>query len=145
VLTVFDVAKYILNRQGPLSAMKLQKLVYYAQAWALVWDGRFLFRNRIEAWANGPVVKALYDHHRGAFTVSSRDLASVGDARKITGETKKTIDAVLGHYGDMSPHVLSELTHQEDPWKDARGGLAPGVRSRREITRASIERYYGSL
>ena len=40
---VFDVAKYILEKQGDMSTMKLQKLCYYAQAWSLVWDDRELF------------------------------------------------------------------------------------------------------
>lgn len=53
--TALDIAKYILDRRGPMTAMKLQKLVYYARAWSLVWDEKPLFRSRIEAWANGPV------------------------------------------------------------------------------------------
>ena len=69
--TVHDVAAAILEREGPMTAMKLQKLVYYCQAWHLVWDEEPLFPERIEAWANGPVVHALYDKHRGSFTVSS--------------------------------------------------------------------------
>ena len=52
---VFDAAAYILEKQGAMTAMMLQKLVYYAQAWSLVWDQRPLFGNKIEAWANGPV------------------------------------------------------------------------------------------
>ena len=32
-----DVAAYILKKLGPMTAMKLQKLVYYCQAWSLVW------------------------------------------------------------------------------------------------------------
>jgi hypothetical protein len=35
-----DVAAYILSRQGRMTAMKLQKLVYYSQAWSVVWDER---------------------------------------------------------------------------------------------------------
>ncbi len=42
-----DVATYILDREGEMSAMKLQKLVYYSQAWSLVWDDRPLFDDRI--------------------------------------------------------------------------------------------------
>ena len=61
---VNDVARYILERQsGSVSTMKLQKLVYYAQAWSLVWDEKPLFHVRIEAWANGPIVRELYDQH----------------------------------------------------------------------------------
>jgi uncharacterized phage-associated protein len=47
---VFDVATYILEQQGPMTTWKLQKLVYYAQAWSLVWDDDALFDEEIEAW-----------------------------------------------------------------------------------------------
>src|SRR5687767_401361 len=67
MVSAHDVAAYILMEHGPLSAMKLQKLVYYSQAWSLVWDDRQLFREPVEAWANGPVVRELYERHRGQF------------------------------------------------------------------------------
>ena len=54
--TAHDVAAYILQKKGEMTAMKLQKLVYYSQAWSVVWDERPLFHEKIEAWANGPVV-----------------------------------------------------------------------------------------
>lgn len=66
-----DVAAYILRKQGPMSVWKLHKLLYYAQAWHLVWEEEPLFREHIEAWANGPVVPALYPLHKGLFTVSA--------------------------------------------------------------------------
>lgn len=66
---IVDVAEYILARQGPMSAMKLQRLCYYSQGWHLAWEGEPLFPERIEAWANGPVIPALYGLHRGMFTV----------------------------------------------------------------------------
>ena len=43
--TVHDVAAYILMRRGQMTAMKLQKLVYYSQAWGLVWMKRQCFLN----------------------------------------------------------------------------------------------------
>ena len=52
---VFDTAKYILEKSGKMSTMKLQKLCYYSQAWALVWDDAPLFDEDFQAWANGPV------------------------------------------------------------------------------------------
>lgn len=57
--TCLDVAKYILSKTGTIPAMKLQKLVYYSQAWALVWDEKPLFTAPIQAWANGPVCPRL--------------------------------------------------------------------------------------
>lgn len=47
--TAIDVATQILEQLGPMSAMKLQKLVYYCQAWSLVWDDRQMFSEQIEA------------------------------------------------------------------------------------------------
>lgn len=61
---VHDITAYILKQLGPTSAMKLEKLVYYSQAWSLVWDSKPLFLARIEAWASGPVVPELYRHDR---------------------------------------------------------------------------------
>lgn len=142
VVSVHDVAAYILQRLGPMTAMKLQKLVYYSQAWSLVWDQRPLFDERIEAWANGPVVRDLYKVHRGQFIV---DRWPKGDPDRVDYESKSTVDAVLSYYGNRSPQWLSDLTHLEDPWRRARQGIAPGERGDREITLASLAEYYGGL
>lgn len=138
-----DVATYILERQGPMSAMKLQKLAYYSQAWSLVWDDRPLFPDRIEAWANGPVCPALYAWHRGQFIVEPRTFN--GSVDHLDGQARETIDRVLDFYGDKEPHWLSELTHSEAPWLQARANVPLGVRSNTEITTASMAEYYGSL
>ena len=142
--TVFDVAAYILKNHGPMTAMKLQKLVYYSQAWSLVWDERPLFRAQIQAWANGPVVPALYEHHRGKFRVSRSDFPNA-NPNSLTRDEKETVQAVLSHYGNKTSQQLSDLTHSERPWKEARGGLSPGVRGRTPITRSAIAEYYESL
>lgn len=137
-----DVAAYILQRRGNMSAMKLQKLVYYCQAWSLVWDERPLFGEPIEAWANGPVVRELYDVHRGRFDV--RDWPQ-GDPSKLDTDARDTVDAVLGFYAHHSPQWLSDLTHRERPWCDARKGLQDGERGNRIITLEAMADYYANL
>lgn len=139
---VLDVASYILANKGSMTTMKLQKLVYYAQAWSLVWDESPLFLHRIEAWANGPVAPTLYRAHRGKFKVS-RILG--GNSRRLNKTQKETIDSVLDYYGDKSSQWLSDLTHSERPWKEARGNLTPGRRGHREIKQAAMAEYYGAL
>ena len=139
---VHDVAAYILEKNGRMSAMKLQKLVYYSQAWSLVWDDAPIFRESIEAWVNGPVIPALYYKHRGKFDLDSWTL---GDASALTASEKETIDSVLDYYGMKAPSWLSELTHNEEPWKRARKGLAPLERGNNEITLDSMAEYYSSI
>lgn len=143
-LSVFDVAAYILNEAGPMTHMKLQKLMYYAQAWSLVWDDTPLFTGKIEAWANGPVVPRLYQKLRGEFKVSRNAL---DDLRKNFPNVtqKETLDSVLNYYKGRSAQYLSDLTHLESPWRDARSGLAPGERGASVITHAMLVEYYGSL
>lgn len=69
-VSAHDVAAYILHKQGPMTVWKLHKLLYYSQAWHLAWEDEPLFGERIEAWANGPVVPDLYPLHKGLLTVS---------------------------------------------------------------------------
>src|SRR5262249_21516885 len=130
VARVDDVAAAILERTGRIDAYKLQKLVYYCQAWHLVWDDEPLFKARIEAWANGPDVPKLYPQHRGSYRLDS---SPSGDSSNLTASETETIDAVIKYYGDKSGQWLSELTHRESPWRDARKGLAPGERGNNEI------------
>jgi uncharacterized phage-associated protein len=140
--TAHDVAAYILREHGKMTAMKLQKLVYYSQAWSLVWDERPLFKNRIEAWAMGPVVPDLYNVHRGAFTINRWPK---GDAGALSKDQRDTIDGVLKFYGTKSSQWLSDQTHQEAPWRNARRGFAPGAPCGREITHSAMAEYYGGL
>ncbi len=53
---------------------------------------------------------------------------------------KKSIDVVISFYGKFSGQHLSELTHKERPWTDARAGLSPGERGNHEITLESTVR-----
>ncbi|KJE19920.1 Protein of unknown function (DUF4065) [Frankia torreyi] len=109
--TAHDVAAYILRARGPMSTMKLQKLVYYSQAWHLVWEQRPLFPQEIQAWANGPVVYELFDAHRGLYTVGPE--WPRGNADALLPDERSSIDAVLDSYGDLSGRQLSHLTHAE--------------------------------
>ena len=141
-IQVFDVAAYILAKMGAMTTMKLQKLVYYSQAWSLVWDEAPLFEEAIEAWANGPVVRELFDYHRGMYEISAMPL---GNPRLLNQEQQETVDAVLEYYGDKSAQWLIELTHMEDPWKQARRGLQPLERGNRLMSLDTIADYYSSL
>ena len=139
---VFDVAAYILERMETMTTMKLQKLVYYSQAWSLVWDEKPLFEENIEAWANGPVVRELFDYHRGMYEISAMP---IGNPRLLNQEEQETIDAVLEYYGNKSAQWLIELTHMEDPWRQTRKGLPSLERSNRIIPLDAMAHYYSSL
>lgn len=140
--TAHDVAAYILQKQGRMSTMKLQKLCYYSQGWSLAWDGVPLFADEISAWANGPVIFNLFDQHRGRFTVEDWPY---GDPRNLDSDQIETIDAVLASYGDLTGQQLSDMTHDERPWLEARDGLKPGARSQRSVEPDVMQDFFGGL
>lgn len=142
--SIFDVARYILQKCGKMSTWKLQKLCYYAQAWQLAWTEQPIFDEDFEAWANGPVCPELFHAHRGKFVISESDFQR-GNPDNLTEDEKETIDIVLGGYGDKEPYDLRTLTHMEAPWKDARGDLPEGAKSNALISKESMGEYYGSL
>lgn len=113
-----DVGQYILDEYGSMDAMKLQKLCYYVQAWSLAWDRGPVFQDRIEAWKKGPMIRALFDRHRGQYYIE--DVG--GDASRVRSDpqVRATIKDVVRFYLPKTGQELSELTHAERPWRDAR-------------------------
>lgn len=142
--SVLDVARYVIKRVHPVTTMKLQKLVYYCQAWSLAWDEVPLFPEDFEAWANGPVCPELFHKHKGRFRLDNNFLADRPDY-PFTDEEKDTMDRVIEHYKDKSPEWLSALTHTQQPWKMARGNTPIGDPCNTVITKESMMIYYGGL
>ena len=87
-----------------------------------------MFDDLIEAWASGPVLPGIFAQHRGQYMISNW---STGTAANLDKDARDTIDGVLKFYGDKTAQYLSDLTHAEDPWREARRGLSAG---REEVT-----------
>lgn len=145
-----DVAAYILSHRDreELTITKLHHLVYYCQAWGLVWDDASLFVEPIEAWENGPVIKALYDKHKDhAGILVSKTMFPEGDPGKLSPVQKETVEAVLDFYGDSSGQWLTDLSVQEGPWKEAQTSVR-GEGSKKHpvvISHESMVRYYSTI
>ncbi|MCF8031375.1 MAG: DUF4065 domain-containing protein [Desulfohalobiaceae bacterium] len=142
-----DVAEYILQQKGPVTSIKLQKLVYYSQAWSLALEQEPLFEEPIEAWADGPIVRNLMQSQREQSHVSS---IPQGDPGRLTADQKGTIDAVIVYYGQKSTQWLEEMTNAEDPWRMAReqpsSNKPPNSkRSGKTISHKAMQDYYSGL
>ncbi|GAA1152311.1 Panacea domain-containing protein [Nesterenkonia lutea] len=137
-----DVAQFILEKHGEMTTMKLQKLCYYSQGWSLAWDEVPIFDNQIEAWANGPVVRDLYRTHRGQFRISK---IQGGDSNALSEAEQDTVNAVLSAYGHLTGQQLSDLSHNEDPWINARGDAPEGSTLSTPIDRDALQDFFGGL
>ena len=142
--SILDVATYILEEEGEMSTMKLQKLCYFSQGWALAWTGEPLFPDDFQAWANGPVCRTLYAQHKGMYSISTLGL---GTSENVGTRDEAILKSVLSEYSGMSGLQLSELTHMGFPWLSVRqdGNLGPGDRSSALIDKSSMRAYFTSL
>jgi uncharacterized phage-associated protein len=143
--SVCDVAAYILRARGPMTAMKLQKLCYYAYGYHLAWEGIPLFAERFQAWANGPVSPALYRQHRGKYMLDNGGIH--GDPAALAPGERESVDLVMEAYGALTAHQLSLMTHREPPWLKARarGKAGPMERSAAQLRAAEIYEYFDAL
>ncbi|MEG1554184.1 MAG: DUF4065 domain-containing protein [Rikenellaceae bacterium] len=143
--SVFCVADYILQKIKGTTAMKLQKLVYYCQAWSLAWDDVPLFKDDFEAWSNGPICRNLYCACREEYIIEEDKFDSYRKGSSFTSEQEETMCKVVEYYGNRDPQWLNELTHMENPWKQARLGVAQGEPSENIISKESMQEYYSGL
>lgn len=139
--SVVDVAAYILERTDTITTMKLQKLAFYSQAQHLAQYGVQLFPEDFQAWRGGPVVPELYALHRGKFLIRPGELEG-GDSSTLTDHERSVIDNVCAAMGHATGAELSERTHRESPWLDARDGRKPSEPSDTVITQDAMHSYY---
>ena len=119
IYSALDVAKWIISearkRGIVMTHMKLQKLLYYAQAYAIGMTGTPLFKDEIQAWKHGPVVPSVYDSYNryGANPIDDDRVAFVPE------DGASFIRAILDDMGNKTASELRGMTHNEAPWKNA--------------------------
>ncbi|MBT2600929.1 SocA family protein [Oceanobacillus sp. ISL-73] len=128
--TVDDVINWFLS-QDSMSPKKLQKLLYYAYSWDLIFNNdevdelnQRLFSNEFEAWVHGPVIPRIWRRYKdtGSSLIDKND----GNFDGLFDEdTLDTLVQVWDEYGSYNGNQLESITHQESPWKNARQGYLP--------------------
>jgi uncharacterized phage-associated protein len=103
-----------------ISHLKLQKLCYYAQGYHLALLGGGLFKDDIEAWQHGPVVRSVYNRFRGCGRASIAPRPGF-DPMVFTNDQVQVLEQVYQDQGPRSAWTLREQTHAEAPWRDIYG------------------------
>lgn len=140
-----DVASYFIwlaNESGSfISNLKLQKLVYYAQAWHLALRDAPLFSADFEAWVHGPVIPDLYQQYKHFRWTPINEDASP-DA--VSDDVQEFLGEVAEVYFGCDAYTLEAMTHAEDPWIRARGNLEPDQSSSNIIKKEWMQEFYRS-
>lgn len=147
---IFDVSDYIVVKLSDggeyINVLKLHKLLYYVQSWALAFDHGKIFEGRFQAWVHGPVSRDIYDRYASSKSMYSsvglNDIRPKFDPTSLPQDKKALIDSVLEVYANYTGDQLEEMTHREDPWLKARSGLPPAARSEAYISESDMECFY---
>lgn len=147
------VADYFIglsNATGALiSNLKLQKLVYYAEAWHLAYYDESLIKEDFHAWVHGPVIPELFDEYRkfSWLPIEREDLDedTFNEMEKNLDERLKSLfDDLIENYFDMNAWELERMTQYEEPWRKTRIGLHITEPTDRIIDKKLIKEYYRS-
>jgi len=164
-MRLFDIkkiAEYIalslMAKKMSVSPLKLQKLLYYSQAWSMVFFGRErqLFADVPQAWVNGPVYPVIYDMWRNRNMCEHLNPSDFGIAEdmvesawenttrglELDGDEIQLLEQIVLKYGSKSQNHLIFLTHSELPWCEKREGLKPYERSAKELSLDTMHHYY---
>ncbi|MGE7415459.1 Panacea domain-containing protein [Methylobacterium tarhaniae] len=152
VVTIHEACDYIIVRLTEagtyLNVLKLHKLLYYFQSWSLAHGRGHLFEGNFQAWVHGPVNRVVYNRFAPSkmmySVLSLRDLREDFNVEALDRDDRAFMDAVLEVYAPLTGDQLEQMTHDEEPWIEARHGVAPNERSENVINDETMRRYYAA-
>ena len=153
-LDSIELAKYILAKVGhPTNHLKLQKLVYYVEAYHLSYFNESIIDDDFEAWVHGPVIRKVWNRFSNRIALYDQIQLDTYQAMKVVGEVESKIsdeqfdliENIISSLGMKSGYYLECMTHEELPWQEARKGLPYDVRSARKISKETMKRFYRGL
>jgi len=123
----------------PITNLRLQKLMYYAQAWYLALHGEPLIPDAFEAWVHGPVLPGVWERFSGyRWNPISEDVPE----HCFPAEVEEHLREVMEVYGGLLTWDLERMVHVEDPWIYARAGLDPHEHSTNVISEKRMKLFY---
>lgn len=145
-LTAKQVADYFLYRandaEEPITNLKLQKLLYYAQGYYLATQDDLLFDDEIQAWAHGPVVPNVYHTYKH---FRWKPISRAVSKPTIKESIVEFLDLIIETFLPKDAYKLELMTHQETPWVNARSGLPKDAFCINTISTEDMNVYFSKL
>jgi len=142
------VIAYVFKKLEEVTPLMLQKLLYFIQGIYSALYGRPIFQEDCQAWVHGPVYPEVYELFRD-FKYNPIDDARFalfeGTADALTEEEKNVIDLVVNTFGMYGGKVLERITHNEEPWQEARKGYGDSIPSSEFLPKERIMKYYEAI
>lgn len=145
-----QIANYILwsvsQLDDPITNLRLQKLVYYAQAWHLALYDKPLFDAPIEARERGSIQPDLWERFKEAeWRPVNCTPYFDGEKPDLPIETKEHLDEVMDVFLGYSSVNLETMIQNETPWKNAWSGTEKDQDRVGIISHEDMREFYGSV
>lgn len=140
--SVTDIANFFIDaslsqKEDFLTNMKLNKLMYYAQAWCLVRYGKPLFKETICAWKHGPVIPRVYNIYKPFISQPITIMKDPSYIYSLSQEEEEILIDVMLNYGKLTASALVNKTHVPGgPWEQ--------TEQMKEIPQELIKAYFDS-
>lgn len=152
------IIKYLIDikKVNDMTPKKLQKMLYYTQAWHLALTAEddseeeisnsLLFSNSFQAWVHGPVIPEVYNKYKTnkSQPILDSTFTDIDPIEELNSDELASIDDVIDIYGGFNGNDLEVMTHREEPWIEARENKLPLDSSNKEINNKTIYNYYSS-
>lgn len=136
---IYAVASYLLRQKVDITPLVLQKALYYSQGFFYAFHHMFLFPDDAQAWVHGPVYKDIYHAYQKDQEQFFRYVP------KLTKEEQEILDVILRYICCYKGEVLTQLTHLEQPWLQARKDLSRNTKTDRVIKKDKIAAYFETI
>jgi uncharacterized phage-associated protein len=148
MLTADDITDYLLSKEIKMNGkgitnLDVQKILYFAQGWHLAITGERLFEEELRAWVHGPVVPEIYfrlaQYEKYPIPVTE---VRGNPMRDLPEAVRAFLDQVWTKYSTFRTGKLVELTHEQAPWRNARGGLEAQQKSEMPLSTADMMEFF---
>jgi uncharacterized phage-associated protein len=150
-LDSIELTKFILATVGKMTHLKLQKLIFYTEAYHLAYFETSLIDDEFQAWMHGPVTRKVWDHLKNYANVNDNIwLNEESDKKTVIERVEATLSEdqriffkeLLTEFGKKTAYELEWLSHEEDPWLKARKGYHPSERCEVIIDKVFMKEFY---
>ena len=144
---VYVIAKHIIAQMEDTTPLALQKILYYIEGFSLALLDKNILLTNPEAWVHGPVYKEIYNRfsHYSYHAIAKEEFSKYKTLENFSKEEQNLIVSVIKSFGCYSGKVLELMTHQTEPWLQARGELRELDSGNYEISEDDMKIYFKKI
>lgn len=144
---IYVIAKHIIAQMEDTTPLALQKILYFIEGFSLALLDKNILTSSPEAWIHGPVYKEIYNRfsHYSYHTIEKEEFSKYKSLEYFDDKEQELMLNVIKNFGCYSGKILEAMTHETEPWLQARGSLGELDSSDYEISELDMKKYFKKI